>query len=128
MVEAGERFESEDRRDVASRRSQGHDSLPVFRAELRQRLSSLMASTAAHLVASEAHLGSSRVQLEELRQTITQTTRVLKSAGEPPERVLHAVKEALREELNAAELPPRTRAQFMSDAVQWCIDAYFAAA
>ena len=70
-----------------------------------------------------------RAILEMLREDVCGYVRALRSAGEPPERVLRLVKNAVEPELAAGRIgrDPEWERVLLQDVVTWCLDEYFAA-
>jgi hypothetical protein len=65
--------------------------------------------------------------MAELRQTVEECTRRLKRQQLPPETVLALVKTVVSSTA-LAELGQRDAKALVTEAVGWCIDAYYSAA
>jgi DNA-binding response OmpR family regulator len=71
-------------------------------------------------------LASCRQRYADLREAVIAYTRELRSAGLPPDRALEMVKTALRTQ--SADARPLTHTESgVDDAVEWCLQAYYAA-
>jgi DNA-binding response OmpR family regulator len=62
----------------------------------------------------------------DLREAVMAYTRELRGAGFPPDRTLEMVKTALRAPAHGSS-PPNQTAEDIDDAVEWCLQAYYAA-
>ncbi|MFN2565510.1 MAG: hypothetical protein ABR499_10955 [Gemmatimonadaceae bacterium] len=74
----------------------------------------------------EAALADCRRSQAELREAVVAYTRELRGSGVPPERTLEMVRDALRFEAGGARAPAEIDRD-LDDAVEWCLQAYYAA-
>jgi DNA-binding response OmpR family regulator len=74
----------------------------------------------------EAALADCRRSQAELREAVIAYTRELRGAGTPPDRALELVKNALRADAAAGPSTPDIDRD-LDDAVEWCLQAYYAA-
>jgi hypothetical protein len=74
----------------------------------------------------EAALAECRRTQAELREAVIAYTRALRGAGVPPERTLDMVKGVLRAEAGGPRGTSELAAD-IDDAVEWCLQAYYAA-
>ncbi len=77
------------------------------------------------LAEREAVLANCRQRYAELREAVIAYTRALRQAGVPPDKALERVKDAVRADAPADE--PERSSTDVADAVEWCLQAYYAA-
>jgi hypothetical protein len=75
----------------------------------------------------DAALADCRRSYGELREAVIAYTRELRGAGVPPDRTLEMVKSALRSDAGAPPRPASDLGPELDDAVEWCLQAYYAA-
>jgi len=75
----------------------------------------------------ETALAECRRMYAQLREAVIAYTRELRAAGFPPERALEIVKRAMRAEAPPTAPQPQQLEADLSDATEWCLQAYYAA-
>jgi DNA-binding response OmpR family regulator len=75
----------------------------------------------------ELALAACRQSRARLREAVIAYTRELRGAGVPPERTLEMVKSALRSDGAGVPHPRPDLDPELDDAVEWCLQAYYAA-
>jgi len=127
LAERGVRLESPANAESSARHAVATAVAAVARARaLVAHAAETRAESRALRVEREGALAECRRSQAELREAVIAYTRALRGAGVPPERTLDLVRGALsadaRGERAATEL-----ARDLDDAVEWCLQAYYAA-
>jgi chemotaxis response regulator CheB len=92
---------------------------------LAKRSQEIQSKSRALRAEHESTLADCRRTRAELREAVIAYTRQLRGAGVPPDRALELVKEAIRADAFAPERAGV--APDLDDAVEWCLQAYYAA-
>jgi DNA-binding response OmpR family regulator len=91
------------------------------------RAGEIRTDTRALRAEHEAALAECRRSYAELREAVISYTRALRSAGVPPDRTIEMVRAALASDAGGAHAHGGALRDAMDDALEWCLQAYYAA-
>lgn len=88
-----------------------------------------VAKSNAHVSRSVELIRESRIARAQLKGAVTALTRELRATGEPPEKILRALRRLVNEvnDAKVERLQTDVARSFMDDVLHWSVAAYYAA-